>query len=206
MRKIFLIVIVAILVITAVQGGTGIKAGFGYSNVGNGSAYVIRKMNYKAGVSGDYDFCRCLSFRSAAYFSSRGYDYRVNETVVSNRIYYLEMPVMLVGKIHCTPCMRVTVSGGGYLAMGVSGLARISCRGYVYNKDIFEDVIVEGHPYKLAENFDYGLAAGVGVELYFLEIGLNYDLGLRDAYLITNGDTAAYLRNGNLWLSLALRF
>jgi hypothetical protein len=114
--------------------------------------------------------------------SSKGYKYDENEWKETSNLYYLDIP--LNAKTYFdVGGQKVFVTLGPYLGMGLLG----KCKSEVDGESESEDVKWGSSDEDDYKRLDFGVAAGAGIELNTIRIGVSYGLGLANISPTTEG-------------------
>ena len=153
----------------------GIKVGANLANL-----YVdnVQDENIKLGLNigfyGKIPLTRGLSIQPELLFSSKGAKLTYNNVLQGQGEYrfnlnYVEMPLLLV--INLVPNLNLHL--GGYTAFLTSSNV----------KDVNKDGTVNGVTNLKTDDFnrfDYGLVAGLGVDIQNMTLGMRYNYGLKE--------------------------
>lgn len=123
---------------------------------------------------------------------------------------YVQIPLHVGYKIPLTPEKKLTIQAGPYAAYGVAGKTRLIAN--VLYGDYIDDTPVEANTFggRGLQKLDYGVGAGIGVDLGATVVSLNYELGLRNiapneiTYIPFYHNTS--YKNRNLCLQVDFRF
>ena len=156
----------------------GIKGGVNFSNL-----YIdnVQKENVKIGMNAGFfakvPIIRGISIQPELLYSNKGARDRYSNSIQGSGEYrfnlnYVETPVLLVFNL----TRNLNFSGGGYAAYLVSANV----------KDVNNDGTITGVTNLNADHFrrfDYGLVAGLGVDIQYITFGVRYNYGLRNVGL-----------------------
>jgi len=169
----------------------GVKAGANLSSFSgdiNKTSYVFK---YQFGVTADFAFTENFYVITGLDLQTKGTKSKPkNSANIKFNPMYLQMPIHAAYKFDIAPGTRLVAEAGPYLAYGISG----KMKGGGEKENIFGD--------NRFKRFDFGLGAGVGVELNKFVIKGGYDFGLIDICKI-DGVKA---RNHNAYLTVGYHF
>ena len=199
----------------------GIKAGLNLSNFleeDNESAistdYTMNK-GFHAGLTFEIHMGKLFSFEPGLLFSMKGYNYYDewhNDSLNQDeahyeemRLYYLDIPLNMKASLDIGKFI-IYGTAGPYLGIGLSG------KEYYY--DEIDGVTTDDEEEKISwgnnENkdrlrgLDYGLTLGAGIEVWYLQLGFAYDLGLANISVYRENDYK--INNRVLRISLTYKF
>jgi hypothetical protein len=181
----------------------GIKGGINFSNL-----YIdnVEKENLKIGVNAGFfakiPIIRGISIQPELLYSNKGAKDRYSSSVRGSGEYrfnldYVETPLLLVFNL----TKNLSFSGGGYAAYLVSANV----------KDVNHDGTITGVTNLHSNNFnrfDYGLAAGLGIDIQKATLGARYNYGLRNVGLpgSLSGDLTTNSKNSVLTFFIGFAF
>ena len=217
MKKIKVVLIAVAILIGANVSAQNSPLTFGVRAGGNLSTFIgdytdelSPKFGFNVGVTMDYAFSQNLFLMTGLEFTTKGTRFedsimeegiRINVTATMNPM-YLQLPVHLGYKIDIGNDMRLVLRAGPYIAYGIGGqiTARGSARveGVTISVEESEDIFGEDG----MERFDFGVGLGVGVEFGRFNVGLGYDVGLRNL----TGESDVRWNNMNAHLTVGFRF
>ncbi|HTJ50929.1 MAG TPA: porin family protein [Cyclobacteriaceae bacterium] len=170
----------------------GIKGGVNFSNL-----YIdnVERENLKIGVNAGFfakfPIVRGISIQPEILYSNKGAKDRYQSTVRGSGEYrfnlnYVETPLLLVFNL----TKNLNINGGAYAAYLVSANV----------KDVNHDGTITGVTNLNSSNFnrfDYGLVAGVGVDIQKATLGARYNYGLKNVGLpgSLSGDLTSNSKN-----------
>lgn len=151
----------------------GIKGGLNFTNLYTEDVDDNNILtSFNAGLYVNLPVSSAVSIQPEFNFSRKGselvYDNAFATGTTILKLNYLEMPVLL--KLNVTPNLNVHL--GPYAAYLIDGQATNETNGGTFN---FEENINNDDLNK----WDYGLAAGVGLDLGGTSLGLRYNYGLQ---------------------------
>lgn len=160
-RIIATVILLTVIPLTASAEGFGIKGGVNISSLRNVNAKDF--IGYQAGLLYQVDLPLWFSVQPELMFHVKGA--RINETDNSFGLGYLEVPVHIQwGPRFNDGNIRVFAQGSPYI-------------GYAISKDMKD---AEGNQYswKNLNRFEYGVAAGIGIQLWRFQITGQYNWSL----------------------------
>lgn len=185
MKKLFLLLCISFIGITALSAQLMLRGGVNYSNISidsNTDDVVFNsKPGYHLGLNANIPLGAFWSLRPAALYHVKGAELDNGGTMQNTNLKYIEVPVNLAMNLG-----PLVIEGGpyfGYLLNTSNG---------IFNEESFN-------------KSDWGANFGAVLELDKLGIGLNYSNSLSN---IGNGDrlgAATKLTNGNLAIFLTYR-
>ncbi len=175
------------------------------------------------GLTGNYNFNSRFFLQTGLGFSAKGarikgdaplgfHDNVVlnnTEPVLKSNQLYVQVPVHLGYNIALTTEKKMFFTAGPYLAYGVGGKTQLAAT--ILYGDMIDSTPLEEQTFggRGLRKLDYGLGAGVGIDLGEAIVGLTYELGLRNI----GPENIVYLpfydnsyRNRNLSLTVGFRF
>ena len=161
----------------------GIRAGLNFSNMNiknDWGNWIVNKkslLGFHGGAIVDYNIVKSFAIESGLFYSGKGF----KEDCGKNNTGYLELPLLALFRLHLSDNVHLQLKGGGYI-------------GYVVSPD--HDSYIN--------DFDAGLAAGVGVSFKKIYLGLKYELGLLD--ICSEDSYGMTLNNRNLMVSVGYDF
>tara|TARA_R110002050_G_scaffold274159_1_gene418484 strand:+ start:2189 stop:2833 length:645 start_codon:yes stop_codon:yes gene_type:complete len=158
------------------------------------------KPGFHIGASTNIKIAKNLNFQPGLSFQSKGTKEDISNFGFSQKtsvnLYYLEIPLNLVGNFEINKKLSVYVSAGPYIGFGLSGNSEsvINVLGVVESTD---EKIVWGTNF---ERLDFGLGLGTGLKYQNYLIGLSYDYGF--ANIAADPPAGNYARNTVFRLSI----
>lgn len=179
MRRILIIVVASLALVFSPAALNaqhfGVKAGINFSDP---KADVKTNLGYQAGIAVQCDLPLWFSIQPELLFHVKG-----GQATADSRAFglgYLEVPVNIQwGPRFCDDNIRVFAQGSPFI-------------GYAISKDIKNS---KGEPYdwKNINRFEYGVGAGIGVQLWFLQITGQYNWSLGN--LVNSGFAEEAFKN-----------
>lgn len=115
-----------------------------------------------------------LGLEGALLYSEKGIKFKERD---KNKTGYLDLPVSLKWRLNAIDAVKPFVDAGPYISFKISG------------DDNFDGIKADVVDQWKAKNFAAGLNFGVGAELLqFLQVKVNYGLGLTDNYKASDGE------------------
>lgn len=136
-----------------------------------------------------------LYFEPGLMFATKGSSTTYTGTGTShNRLYYLEMPLLLSYFFTVIPdVLGLTLNIGPYGALGLFG-----------NDVDYNGTKSAAFSKSELKRFDAGLRFGGGLEFHRMYLGLNYDMGLRD--IAQKGNALGKVVNRSVMISMGYNF
>lgn len=193
-----------------VKGGLNL-ATIEYNIIDEGYGESI-KMNpgINLGITAEFKIAKPLSIETGLMFSTKGFKmaedytdmgefYKINSKF---NLYYIDVPLDLKGSINIGK-VKIYGAAGPYLGVGLFGSSKYE---ETYNgeteseKDIFdlEEVGIK--------RLDYGLNAGMGIEIKAIQIGVNYGYGLQNLIEGESSNSDIKITNKVLSFTAGYRF
>ncbi len=145
------------------------------------------------------------SWESQCYYNDWG-DYYCDtdsRTLESYNPLYIEIPVLISGRINFSDLVQLQINVGPYFAFGIGG----SCKLYDQGEKVS---CFDGNDPDAFRAFDCGISMGVSFLLgKHYVIGYQYELGLTNLYKsgsYGNGDFSDKLHNSNNMISIGYNF
>ncbi|MDR0732632.1 MAG: PorT family protein [Dysgonamonadaceae bacterium] len=226
MKKVILIsvLLAAISPLLYAQFSLGAKAGMTVSNY-NVRVKSKASVSYKAGLSARYMVSK-FGVETGVYLKEAGSAYmqaslppqnnKGGMVCVSVKSKYIDIPLSLVYKYPIAEKVSLTLNAGGYVAFENGGICTIAHSMGTYAMDPFEGFDSRKLPtdqnfvpftVKAAHKLDFGLVAGIGLEVSRFSINASYDLGVAnvyDSYLPLTSDKN--VRNRIFWIAAGYHF
>lgn len=203
-RVVLLVLACSMAFVSQGQVVAGLKGGIG--NATARGKETQGKLSYKAGIAMDIGLAKFFSICPALYFSSKGYEKPVFGGTLKANSNFLELPLNFAFKLPLSKKFKLSLHVGPYVAYGIAGTTKLEGNSFDESWKTFEGGTFADLQYDAAKRFDWGGTAGFNIELFFLHVGINYDLGLRDIYSIPKIDRKEAMKNGMWWVSVALLF
>ncbi|MDR3062190.1 MAG: PorT family protein [Dysgonamonadaceae bacterium] len=156
---------------TQAQLRLGVKGGININDVSlKGDHFSTGNLTgFQVGATMEWLFIENFGIDAAVLYSQKGIKIdHVSDIKIDKNVGYLDIPVNAKLKIGLSENFKPYVAAGPYISFNLSG------------SDISDQ-------WK-SESFSAGVNFGAGVELYkFLQIGVNYGIGLTDDYKTISG-------------------
>lgn len=129
-----------------------------------------------------------LDFQPGLTFQSKGVESEVSFFGISQKssisLYYLDIPLNLVGKYDINKQLSAYLSAGPYVGIGLSGEVDFEVNAFG-NVESGSDPVEWGNDF---QRLDFGLGLGAGVNYQNFILGFSYDLGLANILVDPNPD------------------
>lgn len=181
----------------------GVKAGVNFANLQTKNADNSLLTGINIGVFGKIPILKMVAFQTELYFTSKGSEVTYKGAFANGtarfKLNYMEVPLLLVVNIND----NINVHFGAYGSYLINGKVKNASTIDVFDfeKQIDTDDF---------NNFDAGIAAGVGLDLGAVSLGLRYNHGLKKVGNEKQYSGTAYTfpdaknRVLNLYLALSL--
>lgn len=181
----------------------GVKAGVNFANLRTNNADNKMLTGINIGVFGKIPIIKRIAFQTELYFTAKGSEVTYKGTFANGtarfKLNYLEVPVLLVVNINDNFNVHLGAYGSYLINGKVKNASTISV--FDFEKQIDTDDF---------NNFDAGIATGVGLDVGAVSLGLRYNYGLKKVGNEKQYSGTAYIfpdaKNGvlNLYLALSL--
>lgn len=181
----------------------GVKAGVNFANLPTKNADNNMLTGINIGVFGKIPIIKMIAFQTELYFTAKGsevtYKGAFADGTARFKLNYLEVPLLLVVNINDNVNVHLGAFGSYLINGKVKNASTISL--FDYEKQIDTDDF---------NNFDAGIAAGVGLDIGAVSLGLRYNQGLKKVGNEKQYNGTAYTfpdaKNSvlNLYLALSL--
>ncbi len=105
---------------------------------------------------------------------------RFRKNILKSRQTYLQLPIYALYRININNEIKVLINAGPYFAYGIIGTTRLNAN-ILHGDAIYEDEFKEKtFAARGLKKFDFGLGAGVGIELKEVVLGVNYEYGTKN--------------------------
>lgn len=203
LKLIYGVMLVALTLPTLAQS-FGIKGGLNLANMivkdDDGTMSDDFKMNpgYLVGLTAEIPVAETASFETGLFLSTKGFKMNEEETFNGStytfkskaNLLYLDIPLLAKAYFDAGPS-KIYGAFGPYLGYGLSGKIKSEVTGGGETETDEEDVDWGSGEDNELKRLDYGLMAGVGIEVSSLQIGLNYSLGLANIASTTENGSKA---------------
>jgi hypothetical protein len=202
----------------------GIKGGLDLSYLTIGQSGLPGKIlpGINAGFTATYGVGSHFSLQSGLSFSTKGgrisgkgplglegQVYPDKQATIKTSELYLQVPLYALYRFNLSQGKGIIINAGPYVAQGIGGNTSVNGT-LVYGDMIMQDELKEKtFGSRGLKKFDYGVGAGVAIDLGEYILGVNYELGLKDI----GPDQQTYMpfyntsyKNRNLTLSVEYRF
>lgn len=182
------------------QIGWNIKAGIGLSDLKR-TDIMNTAFSYKAGAGADIPFNNRWALQPSLYFSAKGAGFhgyygeeQIYDAQFRNKLYYLELPVLMAFKIKVEQSAYLILKAGPYAGYGLSGKASVKTplsndfhktfSENLFSKECTYDAIsyIDGthSPIKSApyNRLDAGISTGADLCVNHLLFGIEANWGL----------------------------
>lgn len=164
------------------------------SNTQNSNDYI----SYNFGVGVDYHFSR-WGIGSGLFLKEKGTnnmegfinidEYPVNTDLVTMdaKLMYLQLPLLASYRLPLYDHVAVRFNAGPYVGYGLKGkyhLQRLNGE-YGVSSSLFDPILFETESYGKKDlssfnRWDWGIIAGVEMSVYRFNVGVSYEIGLKD--------------------------
>jgi hypothetical protein len=219
--KIFNKVLIAMSVLTittnlysqrmTVKGGLNLST-FGYTYFEGEEESLKMNPGINLGVTAEFKIAKPLAIETGLIFSTKGIKMVQEYSGMGGtykmtgkfNLYYIDVPLNLKGSFNIGK-VKVYGTAGPYLGVGLFGSSKYKL---TYNgetesdRDIFHFKNSGG-----IKRLDYGLNAGMGVEIKAIQIGVNYGYGLQNLNEVEERSNSEYkLTNKVLSFTVGYKF
>ncbi len=212
--KFLLILLVSSLSFQSYAQTFGIRGGLSMANMldkdedGTYSGDYQMNPGFHAGVTIDYPFSEMVSFETGLFLNTKGFKITEEEdgfdVTAKSKLYYADIPLTLKVLGEVSEGVKVFVSAGPYIGIGISGKVTADASVEGYDVSVDEDIDWGSGEDDDLKRLDYGITAGAGIEFNRVLVGLFYDYGLANVSAYTGDGTVASHRV--LKFSLGLKF
>ena len=152
-----------------------VRVGDNYSTLIGTNVSCKWKTGFNIGATVDFAFTDAFSLRPGVYFSMKGFKDDNDDNI---RFNYLETPILAIFSWSLNSNMSLELQTGPYFAYGIGGKTKDEGLAYdpVTQKSeyrTFEDKVFDHF-----DRFDWGLNAGVGLNIHQFYVGTAYELGI----------------------------
>ncbi len=200
MKKIFFlfaIILLSSLGLSAQGFNLGFKVGYNYSNFNIDNVSAKSKSGFMAGAFLKIKANDSFGIQPELLFMRNSGSLTYSDTTIGGTgdftFNYIQVPIMLVFK----PIPILNIQIGPY----ASYLASINVQGRGITNYDFEKVKKSQF-----NDWDYGIAGGVGVDFLFVTAGIRYNQGLSKVGNSSNGYVFADGRNSTVTLYAGIQF
>lgn len=213
LSKCLFIAVICLLSVQSFAQKYGVVGGFNLANMlmkdddGTYSDDFKMKPGFHAGVLVNFPATEVLSIESGLLMDMKGTKMEdVFEGVgeVKLTTYYLDIPVTLKASQELSEGLKLYGKFGPYIGVGLSGKMKAEASYMGESMSEEEDIKWGSGDDDDLKRLDYGLTAGVGVEIKQISIGVNYDLGLANISSYT--EDGSKMKNKLLKFSVAYWF
>ena len=199
-KTIFLAFSMVFLILSTALGQvkTSIRAGIGVA--GYCGTNTDNRFSYKMGAGLDIPLLQHFSLQPAFYFASKGANFKgyygseqIMESDYTQKLNYLELPVMMAFKVDLKNDITLIVKGGGYAAWGLNGKTTMEIINTDHKETFRENHFAEAckmnsiaynthnnlMTFPKYERLDLGLTAGLELQIKHLLVGGEMSFGLR---------------------------
>lgn len=207
--KSLLVVFFSFIVLNSFSQKFGVKAGLNLSNMLEKDNEVTYSEDYKmklgfnVGGNIEISFNDMLSFEPGLSLSTKGYKIKMEEDGVevkgSVNLLYIDVPLNAKASFDLGGA-KLFVLAGPYAGFGITGKYKVKSEGISIEQDIEWGTDEESDLKRL----DFGINAGVGVQINSFEISAGYGLGLANLAPQTEGGYK--IANRVIGISLGYKF
>lgn len=185
-----------------------IKAGLNLADVHvpEGNLYSMNT-GFHAGVTLEIPISDLWSFETGALLSMKGFKFDLqvfdSELSITSRPFYIDVP-MLARRYVNIGDMKMFATLGPYMGVGIFGEneTKVTVAGQTESEQT--DIAWGSTANDDIERFEYGLTAGIGLQIRSLEFGVSYQMGLTNNATINDENEEFY--NRVIQASVAYRF
>ncbi|MFQ3579172.1 MAG: porin family protein [Bacteroidales bacterium] len=179
MKKLYFVLFFSIFVLSVFSQRIvklGVRGGLNFSNPQVSAKTSEGRMGFHAGPTIEVDPLKKFGFASGVYFNVNGFNYtyendRKDIETSKVSIYSLDMPITVDYRQEIVKkLLAAFLETGPYINMGLNGVQEIKTK--IEGRDVVVDKDF------MYNDIDYGVLFGGGLELAFLKVGVNYNLGL----------------------------
>lgn len=216
-KKCLLLFLVIVCSVSVFSQNEWVQFGLNLSNVAissdSSSLSPSIKPHFNIGAKLYLPINEKLDFETNLFYSLRGFKTAAQVPAVGSNISdvsdirtnlgYIDLPHSV--RFHTVPVDEKLffASVGIYSSILVFAFDKQTYKVGGVKKQFKESLPVGSSALDFTRRFDYGLTIGGGVELGFIQLGLNYDLGLHNIASDQSGNTSVY--NRNFRISIAFR-
>jgi len=171
------------------------------------------KSGFQAGLIADCPINDAFAIQPGARFAMQGFTdkYTSNGDVIRNfSLFFLQIPVNAQYKVNIAEETHLLFQAGPYAGFGLFGRQSFNRKGKSQELSDNQKKITFGDGKDIQNVFDYGIGAGVGIELYRFQLIVNYDYGLNQStFYKKDAKSATYhvdMRNHNFSVTLGVIF
>ncbi len=172
----------------------GARAGLNVSKLKFENESTDSRVGFHLGAVADIKLMDMLYFQPGAMLSLKGGKESNGNTTVKMNATYLELPLMLSGKLELNSDLAVRANFGPYIGLGLGGQYKAEANDNEQKQDLFSDDFLK--------RFDLGLGIGAGVEYTQFYLGLGYNFGLTNI----SQDDDGKAKNGTFYISVGYNF
>ena len=228
---ILLFAVIAIAGTTSAQVRPGIKMGYNLSGVmadylgkdtpddlkkkaGDPSNFHVRS-GFQAGLIADCPISDVFAIQPGARFAMQGFTDKYHSGASNGAkvtrnfsLFYLQVPVYAQYKVNVAEETHLLFQAGPYAGFGLFGRQSIISKKTKLDNDSYKKISF-GTDKDIQKAVDYGISAGVGIEIYRFQFVAAYDFGLNQSTFKKDAKSATYhvdMRNQNFSVTLAVIF
>jgi hypothetical protein len=175
----------------------GLKGGVNFANMSfSSSGYNVSPksiVGFHFGPVADFKLSESLCFNTGILYSLKGFKMEATDESMSLKLNYLEIPLNLAYNFSISETSKFFIQAGPYLGYALSGKSKYG--------DVSESINFKKDGMK---RFDFGLGAGLGLELGPIVPSVSYQLGFSN---INDGsEEDAKVKNKVFQISVAYMF
>jgi len=189
----------------------GVKAGVNSSKMfvsvenANGEIKIKSQVGFHVGPIVEFQINKTFSIESGLIFTTKKGFFEVEDGAELERIdlntFYLDIPLAVKTSLNVSNT-KVFGTFGSYFGMGLSGTLKNEFIEDGETDSEIRDVSFGSGENDHLKKFDFGLTAGIGIELKAIQLGITYNLGLSNI----GEDDDTVLKNRVLGVSVAYLF
>ena len=171
------------------------------------------RSGFQAGLIFDCPINDALAIQPGVRFAMQGFTdkYVSNGNVIRKfSLFSLQIPVYAQYRLNIADETNLLFQAGPYAGFGLFGRQSFYRKGKSQELSDNQKKITFGEGNDIHNKFDYGVGAGVGIELYRFQLMVNYDFGLNQTtFFKKDAKSATYhvdMRNHNFSVTLGVIF
>jgi hypothetical protein len=166
------------------------------------------KVGFNVGGLLGYGFTDMWGLQAGLLLNTRGAQGKEDDVKYGYSIYELQVPVFFTGTFAINDDLKVKANVGPTFGIGLAGKHFITVDGKDYTKEEGNENIykkADGVEKAAFKRFNFGIAAGAGVEFRSIYLGVGYDLGLSNLNNY-DSDSKYAVKTGSFTINVAYTF